>query len=827
MASSSDSKEVDYSTLDVSQRDELTKVFPEFMREQLLWEKTSNGKKSKSRNTVDIELFSLLTPFKDQTLLKDTSLFLEPCKRHCLYGGNGTGKTLLFERMADAGIKGFPKHLHVHHLKELEHLEVAENVIDTVVHSHIVRQALVVAKDLLEKAAATATEEQKAGIKDNTQYIDQLWRGYECDTAELRASKMLRVLGFDESGQKRSTNDLSGGLRMRVALACAFFASADLLLLDEPTNHLDFPSVLWLENRLRGYSKSFLLVTHDRDLLNNVTQSVLLLEGKKIKFFPMGFAQFEKHKAKLDEQKMKDAEVFLKRNRNVDNSTEAGRRVYDYRNWLTEYRQKLVQMAGKFTFPKATPLENKENLKDEDISIINLEKCRFSYNPKEEDPNFIFDTPIDFKVTAATRCGIMGPNGAGKSTLLKLLTKKIFPTEGTCTWHPNFTLAYFGQHSTAELDMSLTPMEFMMEQFPGVKSGLLRDHLSKTGVTGGKESTRMENISYSTRSCVIFSKLTYVCPHLLIMDEPTNFLDIASVDSLISAANKFKGALLVVTHSRHFLRKCANKYLSVVPGSFDIFDSMKEAENATYTFIQELESGGKVGASALSDTPGGGSRHPTAAQTAAKNAAAIAAGKPPVYKFEVGEQVEGLWTDKKHHPAVVREIRNTPKGVKYALFYHEFNKVAAIPAGGIKKVSAAKAAAAMEGVVAKAAVKAKAVEREAEAKKARDANKNKKWEVGDKCVARFTDGKWYAGKVEKVLPFDQFMVTYTQFNDPAIKLSKKQVKAWDPALLTKPKPAGGAAGGRGKPQGGRQQGGQRQGGGARAPRQRKNSAQAA
>jgi ATP-binding cassette subfamily F protein 3 len=116
-------------------------------------------------------------------------------------------------------------------------------------------------------------------------------------------------------------------------------------------------------------------------------------------------------------------------------------------------------------------------------------------------------------------------------------------------------LAYFGQHSTAELQMDLTPVEFMETQFPGTNLGVLRNHLAKTGVTGGVESTRMQNLSYSQRSCVIFAKLTFISPHLLIMDEPTNFLDLESVDSLIAAANKFPGALLVVTHSRQFLRK--------------------------------------------------------------------------------------------------------------------------------------------------------------------------------------------------------------------------------------------------------------------------------
>jgi len=205
---------------------------------------------------------------------------------------------------------------------------------------------------------------------------------------------------------------------------------------------------------------------------------------------------------------------------------------------------------------------------------------------------------------------VMGPNGAGKSTLLKLLTKKLIPTSGTVEIHPRFKLAYFGQHSTAELDLDTTPITYMESFFPKVNSGQLRCHLSKTGIVGNVADTRIRALSYSQRSCVIFSKLTYACPHLLIMDEPTNFLDLESVDSLISACNKYKGALLLVSHNRDFLKKCARQYLSVVPGHFDLYDDLKTAEKATYTFIEEMEGGGRVsGKEALVNNPGGGTVH--------------------------------------------------------------------------------------------------------------------------------------------------------------------------------------------------------------------------
>jgi ATPase subunit of ABC transporter with duplicated ATPase domains len=168
-----------------------------------------------------------------------------------------------------------------------------------------------------------------------------------------------------------------------------------LLLLDEPTNHLDFPSVLWLENRLRGYRGSFLLVTHDRDLLVNVTTSTLLLEDKKIRYYPCGYGEFEKRKAKEDQKKDEEGEKFLnKHGRNADPSTQTGRMVHDMRIWRAAYQKKLVQMAGKFTFPKANDLAPPAGTavnEDGSVTLIKLEDVRFSYNAEKGLP-FIFDT---------------------------------------------------------------------------------------------------------------------------------------------------------------------------------------------------------------------------------------------------------------------------------------------------------------------------------------------------------------------------------------------------------------------------------------------------
>jgi len=591
---------IPWEEVDWTKKDDIVTLFPRHEQEKIALARAKNVSK-----TVDVH-FSMKQPFSTNYLLNDAHLFLEPGKRICLVGDASCGKSTLLEEIAQGRIKDFPKHLHVHHCQELHNTAVDISVIDAVVLAHEYRNVLLkVQKELKEKIAASTDKAAKEAMTTNLEFIEFNLTKIKSADAYERASKMLRVLGFDEVGQRKSTNSLSGGLRMRVALCAAFFIEADLLLLDEPTNHLDFPSVLWLENRLRGYRGSYLLISHDRDLLENVCTSVIHFNEKKLTNFNITFAEFEKRRAQLEKQKENEIEKFLLANRNVDPSTPKAKEKAEKMAWRDAYQAKMILYAGKFTFPDARPLPPQPNDPADpmDISLIKIDTVRFSYDVAKGLP-FIFDTPINLDVTCRTRMGVMGPNGAGKSTLLKLLTKRLIPVSGTITHHPTATIAYFAQHHAAELNMEQTPIDYMIGQFPEEKSGALRNHLSKVGIDGPKAETRMKSLSHGQRSCVIFAKITYVCPHLLIMDEPTNFLDLESVDSLISATNKYPGALLLVSHNRGFLKKCARQYLSVVPGHFNIYDDLKSCERATYSFIAELEDGdgaGKIGASALAN----------------------------------------------------------------------------------------------------------------------------------------------------------------------------------------------------------------------------------
>eukprot|EP00466_Bigelowiella_natans_P002891 jgi/Bigna1/70328/fgenesh1_pg.11_\ len=601
------------------EKDSILKVFPRCM-------------------AINIERFSLETPYKDKLLIHESKLAIEPRRRIALFGENGAGKSTLFNAMQEKTIENFPEHVHVYHAKEIDIPPGTKSpsVLKTVLGAHKLRNTLLFIESQLESLAESndETEEKKAKYAENLEWIRKELKRISSDTAESRAKSMLRVLGFDDKAQDKPLTSLSGcfltscsvpnihndddaaaaadadddddgggdgdgddhedgGLRMRVALCAAFFLKADLLLLDEPTNHLDFPTILWLEHKLRSYDGAFILVTHDKHLLENVCQGVIVLEEKHLKYYMCPYKQFVKRKAAEDKKRYEENHKFLERHQSDSSLGVSGnsRKLQDKEDWCREYVNRQVRIGSKFTFPDPRPLPGHAN-KSEPIPLQKLTDCRFAYDGKK---NFIFDDPFNVTVWSNTRLGVMGPNGAGKSTLLKLLNERISPTEGEYWKHNDFDISYFGQHSAEELNLDQTPIEWMMTQFPEEKEAVLRNHMKRVGCTGDKQDSRMKGFSGGQKACVIFSKLTYRCPHLLVLDEPTNFLaTVYSYHYYHYYFYYFSWRDMLMHHSRYFLEKCCNQFLSITPGKFSYHNTLKQCEKDTYDFIARLEAGKNV-----------------------------------------------------------------------------------------------------------------------------------------------------------------------------------------------------------------------------------------
>jgi ATPase subunit of ABC transporter with duplicated ATPase domains len=338
-----------FAKVDWTSFESMAKTLPAYKQELIALKNVKNVSKR-----VNLEIFNLWTPFKDKQLFKSTELIVEPRRHYALFGQNGSGKSTLFAAMCDGSLyeQGFPKHLSTLHMQEIETSPDNGTLMETVLQSHELLYVLRKCRAKLTELIAEHGEEKYA---ENMKFVQEELRLCRSDTAEQRISRMLQPLGFDEKAQQKNVNSLSGGLRMRVALVCAFFQEPDLLCLDDPTNHLDFPSVLWLENRLRGYSGSFILVTHDRNLLENVCNAVILIEDQELLNYKMDFNQFEKTKTRQDEKKYREREMFVQRNRNPDPSTPTGRRVQNYRAWIKAYSNRQFAKNNMFTFPHPRP----------------------------------------------------------------------------------------------------------------------------------------------------------------------------------------------------------------------------------------------------------------------------------------------------------------------------------------------------------------------------------------------------------------------------------------------------------------------------------------
>ena len=487
-----------------------------------------------------------------RTILDRASAAIPPRARVGLVGRNGAGKSTLMKVVlgqidADEGSVAMPKAARIGSVAQEAPAGTA-SPFETVLEADAERTAL------LAEEAGACPETRLAEIHDRLIAIDAYG-------APAKASRILAGLGFDEAMQHRSLSSFSGGWRMRVALAALLFAEPDVMLLDEPSNHLDLESTLWLESHLRSLRSTMLIVSHERDLLNNVVDTILHLQNGELTLYPGGYDDFEKQRrerqAQLESaragqvaQRAKLQDFIARNSARASTAKQAQSRVK-----ALARMQPIAELADDpslvFDFP--SPAELKPPL-------IQLDRAAVGYDGKA------ILSEIGLRLDPDDRVALLGRNGEGKTTLARLLAGQLPAMEGDVSHPGKLRVGYFTQYQVEELDGDDTPLAHMSRVMPKAAQGAVRGQLGRFGFTGDAALQRVGSMSGGERARLALALVTRDAPHLLILDEPTNHLDVDAREALVQALAQFGGAVVVVSHDRHMLEATADRLVLVEGG---------------------------------------------------------------------------------------------------------------------------------------------------------------------------------------------------------------------------------------------------------------------
>ncbi len=477
-----------------------------------------------------------------------------------LVGRNGTGKTTLFHVIAgelgpETGDVTRPARHTIGRLAQ-EAPSGPDPLIEVVLKADTERARLLVEAE---------TEKDPHRIAEiQTRLVD-----IDAYSAPSRAAAILSGLGFSEAAQQRPCSEFSGGWRMRVALAAVLFAEPDLLLLDEPTNYLDLEGTLWLEDHLARYPRTVIVISHDRDLLDNAVDSILHLEGTKLTFYRGTYSSFErqrreqmmldaKHAKKQDLQR-KHLQAFVDRFR----AKASKARQAQSRLKLLAKMEPVNAMVTDDVRPIVFPPPSKQLFPP----IIALDDVTVGYEPGKP---ILRD--LDLRIDNDERIALLGANGNGKSTFVKLVAGKLEPSHGTITRANNMNIAYFAQHQLDELDIDGTAYDAVRRLMPDAPEPKVRARAGQIGFPEQKANTKVSSLSGGEKARLLLGLATFSGPHLVILDEPTNHLDIDSRAALIEAISDYPGAVILVSHDRYLLEACADRLLLVADGKVEPFE---------------------------------------------------------------------------------------------------------------------------------------------------------------------------------------------------------------------------------------------------------------
>ena len=493
-----------------------------------------------------------------RTILDGASAALPPRGRIGLIGRNGAGKSTLVRVIAglldpDSGSAEMPRRARLGYIAQ-EAPSGNATPFETVLAADTERAAL------LEEAEHSHDPDRLGEIHERLNAID-------AHSAPARASRILVGLGFDEEMQHGPLESLSGGWRMRVALASLLFSAPDLLLLDEPSNHLDLEAVLWLEDFLKSYPATIVIVSHERDFLNSVVDHILHLERGRLTLYPGGYDAFERQRAERQAQQAAAREKQL--------AERAKLQDYIARNSARASTAKQAQSRAK-ALARMQPI----------AAVVDDPSLSFDFpNPDELRPPLITldmasvgygEAPVlnrlNLRLDPDDRIALLGRNGNGKTTLARLLAAQLKPMEGEMAASSRMKVGYFTQYQVEELRSDDTPLDHMSRLMKESKPAAVRAQLGRFGFSGEKATTKVGKLSGGERARLALALITRDAPHMLILDEPTNHLDVDAREALIQALNAYSGAVLIVSHDRHMLEMTADRLVLVHDGTAQEYD---------------------------------------------------------------------------------------------------------------------------------------------------------------------------------------------------------------------------------------------------------------
>ncbi|WP_114241137.1 ABC-F family ATP-binding cassette domain-containing protein [Dyella sp. C9] len=500
-------------------------------------------------------------------LLSDIDLVIQTGWRLGVVGRNGCGKSSLFAALQgqvepDAGDLDLPAKLRMASVAQ-ETPALPDPAIEYVMGGD-------------EELAAALRDELDAQARGDTEAmarahhrIEEL-HGYD---ARARAGRLLHGLGFAAETHETPVKEFSGGWRVRLNLARALMAPSELLLLDEPTNHLDLDAVLWLEEWLRRYQGTLLVISHDREFLDGVITHTLHLNDGGAKLYTGNYSAFERLRAEQLRQQQIAHEREQAERAHLQSFVDRFKAKASKAKQAQSRVKRLEKLAGTeavrmerpFRFQFAVP----DRLPD---SMLQLEEVVAGYPGQGDEPEAVILRDVRFRLEAGERIGLLGPNGAGKSTLVKTLVGELAPLGGERKAHKDLKIGYFAQHTVESLREGASPFEHLQDKAPGVGAQVLRDFLGGWNFAGDRAFESVDGFSGGERARLALALIAWDKPNLLLLDEPTNHLDLDMREALADALAEFDGALVLVSHDRHLLGLVCDSFWRVADGSAEPFD---------------------------------------------------------------------------------------------------------------------------------------------------------------------------------------------------------------------------------------------------------------